>query len=142
MNSTGVRLSPPPLYLKEQDCIKKHIMKELLFSVTAADCDWDYYRGSGAGGQKKNKTANCVRCTHRESGAAATSEDGRSQAHNKKNAFGKMARSDIFQKWLKLESARRNGEDLQVKEEVKRSMLANNIVVEGKENGRWTKLTK
>ena len=28
-----------------------------LFSVTAKDCNWDYYRGSGSGGQKKNKTS-------------------------------------------------------------------------------------
>ena len=29
--------------------------KELLFSVTAADCDWSYTKGTGAGGQKKTK---------------------------------------------------------------------------------------
>jgi len=115
--------------------------RKLIFSVTASDCDWDYYRGSGAGGQKKNKTSNCVRCTHRDSGAVATSEDGRSQAHNKKAAFHKMATSEKFQKWLKLESARRNGEQLEIEEQVKRAMSSNNIKIEGKdENGKWTEL--
>ena len=50
--------------------------KTLLFSVTAGDCKWDYYRGTGSGGQKKNKTSNCVRCTHTASGAVGKSEDG------------------------------------------------------------------
>ena len=36
-------------------------MKEKLFTVTANDCTWTYYRGSGPGGQKKNKTSNCRR---------------------------------------------------------------------------------
>jgi len=29
--------------------------RKLLFSVTAKDCRWDYFKGTGAGGQKKLK---------------------------------------------------------------------------------------
>ena len=57
--------------------------RKLLFSVTAKDCDWDYYRGSGAGGQKRNKTSNAVRCTHKDSKAVGKAEDTRSQLQNK-----------------------------------------------------------
>lgn len=40
-----------------------------ILSVTKKDCRWDYYVGSGKGGQKRNRTSNCVRCTHIDSGA-------------------------------------------------------------------------
>ena len=30
--------------------------KELLFSVTKDDFDWDYFRAGGKGGQHQNKT--------------------------------------------------------------------------------------
>lgn len=53
--------------------------KEILVRVTAKDCRWDYYRGTGKGGQKRNKTENCVRCTHIKSGAVGKSEEGRKQ---------------------------------------------------------------
>ena len=112
--------------------------KEILFSVTAKDCDWDYYRGSGKGGQKKNTCSNCVRCTHRESGATAYSEDGRSQRHNKEQAFGKMARSEKFQTWLRLERAKREGLLVDVESAVEKQMNPKNIKTEVKdENGKW-----
>lgn len=112
-------------------------MKEILFSVTAKDCEWNYYRGKGKGGQKKNVTDNCVRCTHRESGAAAYSEDGRSQRQNKEKAFAKMARSEQFQKWLRYERAKREGLLLEVEQEVEKLMRPHNIKTEVKENGKW-----
>ncbi len=34
--------------------------KQLLFSVTKKDLRIDYYKGTGSGGQKKNKTENCL----------------------------------------------------------------------------------
>lgn len=116
--------------------------RELLFSVTAKDCDWDYYRGKGKGGQKKNVTDNCARCTHRDSGASACSEDGRSQRHNKEMAFKKMAQSDKFQKWLRLETARREGLLIEVEQEVKRQMNPKYIKTEVKDSkGRWIEQT-
>ena len=68
--------------------------KKLLFSVTAKDCRWDYYRGSGKGGQKRNKTSSAVRCTHTASGAVGKAEDTDSQVKNKKLAFTRMAKSN------------------------------------------------
>ena len=50
----------------------------ILFSVTAKDCRWDYFRGSGKGGQKSNMTSSRVRCTHKESGAVGQSDETRS----------------------------------------------------------------
>lgn len=70
--------------------------KELLFSVTAADCDWSYTKGTGSGGQKKNKTSSAVHCTHRASRAHGYSEASRSQLDNKREAFVKMCNTKEF----------------------------------------------
>lgn len=114
--------------------------KDRLFSVTAADCDWDYYVGSGKGGQKRNKTANCVRCTHRQSGAVACSEDGRSQLKNKQAAFRKMAQSERFQRWLKAETYKKLGVEEEIRAEVERSMRPGNLLCEAKVGGKWVKI--
>lgn len=115
--------------------------RELLFSVTAADCDWSYTRGSGKGGQKRNKTSSAVHCTHRASGAHGYAEDSRSQRQNKQLAFERMVKTDQFQKWHKLEVARRTGLLDNVNRTVERE-LATNIKVEGvDEKGKWVTLT-
>lgn len=113
--------------------------KELLFSVTANDCEWSYTRGTGAGGQKKNKTSSAVHCMHRPSGAHGFSQESRSQRENRESAFGKMAATKEFKTWMRMEIARRNGALLEVEAEVERQLR--NVVVEGKdEQGRWIKL--
>lgn len=113
--------------------------KELLFSVTAADCDFDYMRGTGPGGQARNKTSSKVRCTHRASGAVGVSDETRSQHQNKKIAFVAMANTKEFKAWHKTEVARRLGTLTEIEETVNRQLKQ--IRVEGKdENGRWTEL--
>lgn len=114
--------------------------KELLFSVTAADCDWQYIRGTGPGGQKRNKTETKVRCLHRASGAVGESDLTRSQHENKKIAFRKMAESKEFRIWHKLETARRLGDKISIEEKVENSMNENNLKIEGKVDGKWTEI--
>jgi protein subunit release factor B len=114
--------------------------KKLLFSVTKSDCRWDYYRGSGKGGQKRNKTENCCRCTHLLSGAVGKSEEGRSKEKNRKAAFGRMARSQKFQDWVRIEASRRSGERAEIENRVERSMSPENIRSEVKDDkGRWVR---
>lgn len=115
--------------------------KRLLFSVTASDCEWSYTRGTGNGGQKKNKTSSAVHCKHKASGAAGYAEDSRSQHENKRLAFERMVKSKEFQEWHKMEIIRRSGELHQIERAVDQSMRQ--IKVEGKdENGRWVELNK
>jgi protein subunit release factor A len=83
--------------------------KELLFSVTIKDCDVQTFRAGGKGGQHQNKTETGVRIIHRASGAVGEARDERSQHMNKKNAFLRMARSEKFKTWHRLECARRLG---------------------------------
>ena len=96
--------------------------KELVFSVTAKDCEWSYARGSGKGGQKRNKTSSAVRCVHTESGAVGQSDDTRSQHRNKRIAFRRMAQTKEFTVWHKIEVSRRLGRYKQVEERVNELM--------------------
>lgn len=114
--------------------------KKLLFSVTKDDCRWDYYRCSGAGGQKVNKTSSGVRCTHHRSGAVGQSCDERSQHANKKLAFKRMAESKVFKQWHRMEVARQTGVLDEIERKIEREMKR--IKVEVKEDGIWTQVDK
>lgn len=81
--------------------------KQLLFSVTANDCDFETFCTGGNGGQHRNAKQNGVRCRHRASGAVAEHRDGRDQRKNKEAAFEKMANTPEFLSWHKKEIARR-----------------------------------
>lgn len=110
-------------------------MKEKLFSVTAEDCDWKPLKGSGAGGQKRNKTESGMRCTHILSGATAECEEHREQSKNKRESFRKMSETLEFKKWLDLEIKRRSGELAVIKSEVEQSLR--HTKTEIKEDGKW-----
>ena len=111
-------------------------LRSILFSVTASDCDWSYTRGTGAGGQKKNKTSSAVHCIHRSSGAHGYAEETRSQAKNREIAFKKMAESKKFTDWHRIEVMRRTGESAIIEANVEREMLR--VRVDRKnDEGRW-----
>lgn len=110
--------------------------KKLLISLTAKDFLWDYYNGSGKGGQNRNKRQNCVRCFHEPSGAVGKSEDERSQDQNKKLAFSRCINTPQFKIWLKLESQRKAGMMDDIEEAVNSEMLKTKVEIKD-ENGRW-----
>lgn len=109
-----------------------------LITVTAQDCDWSYTRGTGAGGQKRNKTSSAVHCTHRASGAHGYSEASRSQLDNRRDAFEKMSATKEFQQWIRLEYMRRTGELLEVERRVEEELAR--VKTEIKIDGRWTQV--
>lgn len=74
--------------------------KELLFRLTDNDFDFQAKRGSGKGGQKKNKTSSAIQCFHRPSGAIGESEDQREQSQNKRLAFKRCTDTLQFRAWL------------------------------------------
>lgn len=75
--------------------------RELVFTVTAKDCDWSDFLTSGAGGQKRDKVRNGQRCRHRPSGAVGQCGEHRSQRQNKQEAFRRMGESLKFQAWAR-----------------------------------------
>lgn len=83
--------------------------RELLLSITKKDFRIDTFRAGGKGGQHQNKKDTGVRITHIASGAVGEARDSRSQHDNKRNAFLRCVNSGKFQKWYKLECARRLG---------------------------------
>ena len=120
--------------------VVKNIMdnKSPLFSITAADCEWSYTKGTGAGGQKKNKTSSAVHCMHRPSGAHGYSEASRSQAENKSEAFAKMCSSDKFKTWVHIETMRRTGKMLEIERSVENELKK--VKTEIKVDGKWVQV--
>jgi len=60
--------------------------------VTRADLSITYYKGSGPGGQNKNKRDTACRIVHAPTGLWATSETHRTQPQNKTEAFRRLAK--------------------------------------------------
>lgn len=109
-------------------------MKQKLFTVTANDCVWNYYRGSGPGGQKKNKTSNCARVVHEPSGAIGKGEQGRSQLENRQIAWKQMANSPAFQAWCRNRAYEISGDSEILKKKVEFELQTNTLVeVEGED---------
>lgn len=119
-----------------------------LFSVTIADCDVQTFCTGGKGGQNQNKREMGVRIIHRASGAMGEGREHRKQWDNKKAAWKRMGESKKFKNWVRMEAARRNGEE-SVEDAVNRQMIDSLIRTDVKdEKGRWvpvvdlSKLTK
>ncbi len=57
------------------------------FCYSKKDFKIDWFSGTGAGGQHRNKTQNCVRITHIPSGLKSIGQRGRSRRQNFSEAF-------------------------------------------------------
>jgi peptide chain release factor 1 len=55
--------------------------------LTDRDLSWSTCRGTGSGGQKRNKTSSTVRLKHEPSGTQVRCETSRSQLHNREAAL-------------------------------------------------------
>jgi len=111
--------------------------KEVLFSLNRKDFEFDYFNGTGNGGQYRNKHANCCRCKHTESGAVGVCQEFRSLEQNKQMAFKRCAETKKFKQWVKVKSAQITGDESSIDDLVDKEMEA--VKVEVKENGKWVK---
>ena len=60
-------------------------------NVRKSDLRIEYYRGSGKGGQHRNKTDSACRITHVPTGIQCCAEEHKSQHQNRKAAFRRLA---------------------------------------------------
>lgn len=58
--------------------------------VDEKDLEITFYRASGPGGQKKNKTESAVRILHRPTGILVTASESRSQLTNRQKALQRL----------------------------------------------------
>lgn len=65
--------------------------QEAVAPVSAADVRFQPVRGSGPGGQHRNKVATGVRATHLPSGVSVVATDSRSQQANREQALRRIA---------------------------------------------------
>ena len=107
-----------------------------VLSLTASDFRWDFSRGTGKGGQKRNKTSTKARCTHEPSGAMGVDDQTRDQHANRRAAFRKCVESKAFVAWLRVELARLTGETAEAERKVDEAMKAVTVEVHD-EAGRW-----
>jgi protein subunit release factor A len=84
--------------------------KRLLFSITAKDFDIQTFSVGGHGGGGKDTSNSGVRLIHRASGARGEGREARSNTLNRRSAFEKLTKTKVFQDWLKIEAARRQGQ--------------------------------
>ncbi|MFA7287284.1 MAG: peptide chain release factor-like protein [Melioribacteraceae bacterium] len=74
-------------------------MKELLSSITKKDFKIDFFSGTGAGGQHRNKHQNCVRLTHIDSGVMSTGQSSRDRIANQREVFESLVNNPKFKLW-------------------------------------------
>jgi protein subunit release factor B len=129
---TVLDISVPDTFSTEPH--RRITVRELLFSVTKKDLKIEYFSGTGAGGQHRNKHQNCVRMYHPESGVRVTGQSHKERASNMAEAFKNLTRSSYFKTWQVWKiNEMQTGKTL--KQLVEESMDDKNLKVEYKEGG-------
>jgi len=72
-------------------------LRTLPDEVIWRECRWEAFRGSGPGGQKRNKTSSAVRVIHEPTGLAVVASESRSQSENRQRAFRRLRRNLAFE---------------------------------------------
>lgn len=112
--------------------------RERILTVTKDDCEWQYFRAGGKGGQAQNKTNSGVRCIHHPSGAVGESREECQQLFNRRLAFKRMTESREFQSWLKRATAKHRVLEAEVDAAVEKQMREANLLIEVSDGrGDW-----
>ncbi len=68
----------------------EHVTYETDRAKLEAECDLEFFKASGPGGQHRNKRETAVRIHHRPSGVTVAAVERRSQAMNREEAFRRL----------------------------------------------------
>ena len=82
---------------------------EAQVQIREADLDIQMIRGSGSGGQKRNKTSNCILLKHRPSGIMVRCESERSLTQNRTSAVA-LLRSRLWERQNALVTGQRENQ--------------------------------
>lgn len=104
--------------------------KTKLFSVTEKDLEWTYFRATGPGGQKVNKTSSACRVTHTPSGVTAESREERQQIQNRRIALQRLADNPKFKLWCQMHIAANKEGFESVAAKVEAAMDERNLLIE------------
>ena len=114
--------------------------RELLFSLTKKDFEFQAFRAGGKGGQHQNKNDTAMRCIHRPSGAVGESREFKSQHQNKQQAFKRMTKDPKFKLWVDRKCWDMLSEET-LDQRVENAMADENLKVEVRdERGRWVEV--
>lgn len=61
-----------------------------MFSLNKKDLEYDWFSGTGAGGQHRNKHMNCLRLRHLPTGIRVTAQNSRDRISNERDAMEKL----------------------------------------------------
>lgn len=114
--------------------------KQLLYSITKKDFEIQTFRAGGKGGQHQDKTDSAARLIHKDSSAVGVSREHRSQHANIKEAFKRLIQTDKFKIWKQKKDAEMLLGSQSIDKQVDEAM--NNIAIETRESGKWTKAQK
>lgn len=95
----------------------------------------EHIRGSGPGGQHRNKNSTGVRLTHRASGARGEATDSKSQEQNKANAFKRLRETPEWKRWFN--DAYQQAMGLESLESKLQRALEQPITTRVRQNDRW-----
>lgn len=119
--------------------------RDLILSLRKSDFIVTPFRGSGPGGQHRNKTATAIRIIHPASGARAEAQEHKSQDQNRKEAWKRLRNTNTFQTWLRkaiaeaqLTADQRRALEADILRRVEAQMAPDLILVEVQDdNGKW-----
>jgi len=114
--------------------------RKLLFSVTKKDLKIQFMRGSGNGGQNRNKRDTACRIIHGDSGAVGFAQEHRTQLQNKKAAFLRMTETSQFKNWCRIRGGHAVLSEAAIEEAVERLMAPENIKMEVLEDDKWVEV--
>jgi protein subunit release factor B len=107
------------------------------FTQTKDDFEYQWFSGTGAGGQNRNKNQNCFRIKHKATGIIKTGQSHKSREANKKEALQAMVADPKFRAYCEMKLVElEKGKTLE--QEVDEWMAPENLQVQVKdENGKW-----